>query len=466
MALIPLMGASQIAPQNTMQFILAPGYYEYLPVQLPGIENMSFGISSNVTVNMYVMTEQQFTAFNNTGYYASVFSASGSSVNGTIRGDGLYYLVVNNNMSEQTASVNLWYSFEAVNFYYTPGVPVPTGITDYGVQNESGTLIPYKIMANEITGFAKIYSIGAYDSTPPISVSPYSASLQLNIDLQVNTTHGNYVYWLQNIADFETNKNIASFGDNIWNSTSYSANVSSISGSGTIEPYGNTTYYGAETQSFHYSLPLSFLLLIKVFNSTDNTVEAQFSYQLNGSAPITYDTATINSAGLKGYTLMVNGYSNDPSGAYYDAELVFGGESNGEITTFTSMNSTLNMWYTLPNGSIIEPYSVYPFGGDTTEAANNLYTAAINGLPAVLVGPINFSGEYSLSNLTPESLSVAPSPNYSVYIWYILSIIILVILALAILKLKWSPKKHTVYQSRDITNKRRSVFIHVNCIAQ
>ncbi len=130
------------------------------------------------------------------------------------------------------------------------------------------------------------------------------------------------------------------------------------------------------------------------------------------------------------------------------------------------MNSTLNMWYTLPNGSIIEPYSVYPFGGDTTEAANNLYTAAINGLPAVLVGPINFSGEYSLSNLTPESLSVAPSPNYSVYIWYILSIIILVILALAILKLKWSPKKHTVYQSRDITNKRRSVFIHVNCIAQ
>ncbi|MDG7040896.1 MAG: thermopsin [Nitrososphaerota archaeon] len=465
LALIPLMGASQPAPQNVTQFTLAPGYYEYLPVQFPGAENMSFGIVSNVTVNVYAMTQQQFITFNSTSYSNYVFSASGTAVNGTIRGSGIYYLVVNNNISSQTAGVSLWYSFQAVDIIYSPGVPVPTGIADYGVMNRSGVIVPYEILAKGITGFAEIYSLGAYNNTPPINVSPYGASLQLNIDLQINTTHGNYVYWLQNVADFETNNNTASFGDNIWNYTSYSANMSSISGSGTIGPNGNTIYYGTETQSLHYSLPLSFLLFIKVFNSTDNTVEAQFSYQLNGSAPITYDTVTINAAGLTGYALMVNGYNNNPGGVYYDAELVFGGESNGELTTFTSMNSTLNMWYTLVNGSIVEPRSVYPFGGDTEEAATNLHTEMANSIPTVTIGQINYSTTYSLSGLKPEMLVIDQPQSGGALLFVIVAIIIIAVLAAVLSRRRhhrtWRPKQGIVYKSYWIPNK--FVRIGVTC---
>jgi len=448
--LAPLLVSTPAAAQSSTQFAIPPNYYEYLPLQFPGTENMSFGIASNVTVNVYVMTQQQFAAFNSTGYSGYIFSASGTLVNGTVRGNGTYYLVVDNNISSQTANVILQYAFQAVNITYYPGAPVPTGIVDYGVMNRSGTIVPYKIMAKGITGFAEIYSIGAYNSTPPINISPYGASLQLNIDMQVNTTHGTYVYWLQDVADFNTNNDTVSFVDNIWNSTSSYANMSPIPGNGSISPFGNQTAYIFGTQEFHYSLPLPFLLSINIFNTTNNQVQVQFSYQLNGSAPVIFDTPAINASGLKSYALLINGFNNNPSGVYYDAELVFGGEGNGEITNFSAMNAKLNMWYTLFNGSVMEPYSVYTFGGDTLEAADNLQTTMANGMPTVTLGSVDPSAIYSLSNLKPVTLYAGqPAGQYNPLLVYMLVAIIIIIIGISVKLTRWKPKEGVVYKSFD-----------------
>ena len=454
--------------QNSLQFTLPPNYYEYLQLQFPGTESLSFSVVSNVPVSVYIMTPQQLSQFS-AGYSNSEFSASGTIVKGTFRGSGTYYLVIYNGISGVTAYVNVQYSFEAVNIIYTPGSPIATGIADYGILNRSGTLIPYEVIAKGVTGFAKIYSIRAYNSTPPAGSSPYGASLQLNINLQVNTTHGSYVYWLQDFVDFETNNNTAFFGDNIWNVTFYGANMSSVTGNGIITPYKmlykTQKVYAAGTPEFSYSLPFTLLLFMNISSPSSNSVQVDFGYQINGSNPVIFDRPIINASGLESYALVVDGFEKTPGQTYYDAELVFAGEDNGEATNFTAMNATLNMWYTLFNGSVMEPRSVYTFGRDTMEAADDLHTVLINGMPTVTIGSENYSAVYSLSNLHPIALAgsqsllsvhslyslYAPTMNFIVmlspYLPYILIAVAAIVFAFMVDLLRWKPKKGIVYSS-------------------
>jgi len=122
------------------------------------------------------------------------------------------------------------------NYYTSP--PAPTGITDFGLYNYTSTggpVIPYTIMTNKVLGYANITSLLAYyKQARKYGVNPYSATLQLNVVLQVNTTSGTYAYWLQDVPSFQTNKNQVTFIDNIWNLTGSKSVLSSsaVSGNG------------------------------------------------------------------------------------------------------------------------------------------------------------------------------------------------------------------------------------------
>lgn len=273
---------------------------------------------------------------------------------------------------------------------------MPVGIADYGVLNASGVLKPYKIFYDEAIGVATIYSLYAYNPYSPFSISQFGASLQQNVVLQVNTTSGNYEYWLQNAVLFITNVDKMNFLDNVWNLSSLHSSLTNetINGGGKVSQLGSDYYYYFMKSPFQYSLPLSIYLYI-TFSYSYNAVYVNFGYSLGSSTPITwYDTVTIHESGVNNASLVISGYSLNPGGGFYDSELVFGRERNSEVTDFTSMNATLSMKYKLPNGSLSLPPALYGFGSDTAKAADDLSTVLINGTPTVEIGNGNFSPIY------------------------------------------------------------------------
>jgi thermopsin len=303
-------------------------------------------------------------------------------------------------------SLNSNGEFADINSLYE-SAPAPLGIADYGEENESNYEVPYTISAVSVIGTAEISSLGAYNGTQTLVRDPYGASLQLNIVLQINTTSGQKDYWLQDVADFETDTRSLYFTDNIWNDSSPNANMtgSCVSGQGGVYLYNVTNhpaqyFYGCTSQRMQYSFPLDFNMPISILAST-NSVNVTFAYQIltDGSGSkiqdlVNYDTANIAAFGITNASIIIDTLSQTPSNNAYDAELVFGGEYSGENTTFTQMNATLSMHYLMTNGTVVTPYALYVVGSDTGEGAYNLMTIMANGTYTVVLGQPDFSESY------------------------------------------------------------------------
>ncbi|MBP1357089.1 MAG: thermopsin family protease [Sulfolobus sp.] len=256
------------------------------------------------------------------------------------------------------------------------------------------------IYTNAVLGYANITRLLAYNS----SLNSYGASLQLNVILQANTTNGEtYYFWLQNVADFITNESEMGFTDNIWNFTTPLAGVTNVTGNGeicyTLNPFRHFSFYGYSTPMFNYSFPLAFYLLISE-SYVPSGIYVNFTYviiQNNTILPphvVTYDRVFIPVPQLQSAYIIVNNATTPNEtvgiceylGNYIDAELVWGGYSNGESTEFLSMSSYLALMYNSGNNWI--PFkAVYDFGEDTAESAQNLHVAiSSNGDAYVSVG--------------------------------------------------------------------------------
>jgi Thermopsin. len=245
-----------------------------------------------------LFNQEQFLVFkNDSGGIPIYFNVSDNSSFETSQlNGGTYYLVVLNNVSDTTITVNVSYALTPVSVYYDrSSLPAPIGIADYGVYNISGTLRASMVNYTEAIGYATIYSISAFNATPPEDTNRSGASLQLNAVLQVNTNNDSYQFWLQNVIDFITSTKEYSIGDNIWNltsNTSYLTNAS-VSGGGAVYYYkdGNF-YYGYSTSYNNYTFPFSQILYIKFYNISRQGVTISFGYN-NGTGIQWYDNATI-----------------------------------------------------------------------------------------------------------------------------------------------------------------------------
>ncbi len=395
LALIVLSQGSLTAAQSYKHiFILAPSFYLFSPVNVYTGMNVTFTVNSNASVDVYIMDSKQLSAFEGgmpTGY---VYHKSGSTVSGSVGPlvKGTYYLVISNDLDNVSAALTYTVSTVPVNVYLIhSSLPAPVGIADYGVLNSSGIISPYKEFFSEVAGGATIYDIKAYNSSPPEGVSPYSASLQLNSVLCINSSSGTYYYWLQNVILLNTNNDTMQFLNDLWNLSSRNSVLysSNIIGKGAMKLAGLDDVYIYGSSFRNYSLPMTAYLFIRI-SSSPNSVTVQYGYSRNPLSVSWYDNVTIKESGVKSAYMMVSGYSMDPRGTFYDSELVFGGGGNGETTSFSSMNASLSMWYVLPNGSAEYPRALYGFGSDTTEMAKDLSTEYINGIPWVRVGKGNF----------------------------------------------------------------------------
>jgi thermopsin len=100
----------------------------------------------------------------------------------------------------------------------------------------------------------------------------------------------------------------------------------------------------------------------------------------------------------------VAGNATAPNGDFYDSEFVFGGQGNGEATTFTQFGASLGLFYgdSVTGAQTAYP-SLYSFGANTAEGAYNLHVSYTgNGFSSVSVGNSNYvylgpaSGSYTL----------------------------------------------------------------------
>jgi len=347
---------------------LPPDYYECI------YQNVSNGLFT-----VYYSTAPIYFVIQSLGGY-TLFSTQGSSYYGYISlPAGEYKILFVNNVSNSNVTIQA---------YLGAGRPSPTGIADYGIEAINGIVHPYIEKFNEVVGVAQIYSISAYNA----SIDSYGASLQLNTVLQVNTIYGSQEYWLQNVIQFMTNTSEYRFVDNVWNLTSSPSvlNANSIIGSGSIyltfEGTHLNNYYGYASQYFNLTYPLYTALLIKAINLPQG-IEVLFGY-LNRTSFTIYDNVTIKVTGITSAYLLVDGYNTTGSGNAYDTEFVFGGQQGGEITSFNRINALIYMFY-INNNSIFTPKSLFPFGLDTAEASDNLFTIPYQGAYKVEIGNDN-----------------------------------------------------------------------------
>jgi thermopsin len=407
-----------VPPPAQSQYVLSAGYYYYFSTSsYGGGTQLKFSVSSTASVDVYVMDSTQYSNFVSSGSRSAIYHSTSTSVSDSVSlpSKGDYYLVIDNDVSGTGVTLDVEYTTIPVDIYrYHTSPPAPTGVVDYGVQNTSGYLFPSKQTISSVVGSAVINSVQAYNASAPAMASPYGASLQLNVMLRVNTTTSRHVYWLQDVLALFTNNQTAYVNDNIWNASERYGTLDQtlISGSGSVSPTTNQNYYGAAAYVFSYSAPLSVKLPIDVSHS-GNRVSIAFGYQEgSGGGPLGstnfYDNATISEpAAVTDAAIVVSGYQMTPDGVYFDAELVFGGQCCGAITTFTSMDATLGISYRLSNGDTASPKAVYQFGSDTAEGAYGIRTNSAQTKFQVALGNLDLASSYPIAVPAPVRLTLS-----------------------------------------------------------
>ena len=259
--------------------------------------------------------------------------------------------------------------------------PAPMGIADYGLGPDN---TPYEYNTTSFLGIASIDSIETDSSSLNSSYfgAAHEMSFQLNLNLVFNNSNSEYVYWVQDVADLNTSSHEIVFVDNIWNFSSPSAEMhfSTVLGNGTIANSSGTHFYYDWASS---SLPGNYVVLqyptnieFKIVSTTSNNQpEVIFMYN-DGYGWVTYDNVLFKFVNdlTADYGFVVDGSSYNPSGHFYDAELILGGPGGGSQTSDVSSNLQLQLEYW--NGhNFQQVVNAYNFGSDTAEGIDNVSTA-------------------------------------------------------------------------------------------
>ena len=345
-------------------FALASGYFQNFEVDSFSNNTwVAYKMISNVTISTALMTSSQFSAFNNSAsdeISNSIIYQNGTSDQEYLGiGPGQYFLV----FYAYSTDANVSFSYAAYpNTPFSYGAvlsPLASGISSFGIYNNSGVVTPYEIRTNEIVGVA---NISAFQVDTPNAASfgdhVTGATLQLNALLVVtdNGSSAQKVYWAQNVPDFVTAASQVSIGDEIWNNTDLTGYMSNqtvtspnfqnggfVYPSGAGNSSGSQYLYAYSLNNASYNLPLNFGLLVNETTLPHTGVMVQFGYRVlsNGSATNSatnwFDNVTIHDPNVQTWYFDVSGNSTTPVGNYFDAELVFAGEGNLESAYFTQL---------------------------------------------------------------------------------------------------------------------------------
>ncbi len=268
------------------------------------------------------------------------------------------------------------------SFNVNPGMayknePAPMGLADYGIGYDN---MPYKYNTTSFLGSVKINNISVLNNT----TNSKCMTFQFNINLVFNNSNNEYVYWVQDVAFLNTSSGFIYFIDNIWNVTSYNANMynSTIKGNGTIGNSSGTHFYYACASSslpgnyvnIKYPATINFMV-----NSTIKNGMPELGLMYNdGYGWVTYDNPIFKFAKnlTEDYGFVVDGYNYEPdSYSFYDAELILGGPGDGSSTIDlkSSINLSIQYWN---NHNYQEITNAFNYGSDTAETIDNVISTA------------------------------------------------------------------------------------------
>jgi hypothetical protein len=214
-------------------------------------------------------------------------------------------------------------------------------------------------------------------------------SFQLNLNLKFFYGGTTYVYWVQDVAYFNTTDNNIYFIDNVWNfsailfpDTSSSMSNSTVSGNGSILSSSEGALYYDIANS---SLPGNFVNLTEpseIELMSNSTVSSSGSPEVvlrynDGYGWVTYDNVVFKFArgSVSDSNFVVDGQVNNPEGLSYDAELIMGGPGGGSSTNDQLSNVTMGLQFW--NGhNFQEITNAINYGLDTGETISNALSRA------------------------------------------------------------------------------------------
>jgi hypothetical protein len=283
--------------------------------------------------------------------------------------------------------------------------PAPMGVADFGVTPSETA---YSYASTAFLGTIEIDSLAAQGDSGSTAIT-----FQLNVVLALESSGRTAAYWIQDVPFLNTTSDQVSFGNNIWNFSSPSASLVSgaLSGNGSIFDSGSGAYYADDPSSSsgypgdHVTLAYSAVISLEVVSSVVLGVpHVSFAYS-DGYGWVTYDNVSFPWArGWADSGFVVDGSSSDPTGNFYDAELIYGGPGNGATTTNLASNLTFRLFRF--NGHNFEAIpSAWNFGSDTAETVSNVVESAApadgSGTPGAVLkaGPGSLGTLYGPSNV-------------------------------------------------------------------
>jgi hypothetical protein len=265
-------------------------------------------------------------------------------------------------------------SSEQVNvFRYYSKEPAPMGIADFGI----GPSGPYEYVTNGSVGVVTVMSLSTYSAA---SAWPTSLSFQLNVDFVFNTSQGQNVYLVQDVAQIDTSSRFVQFLDNVWNDSVHWANMSGfgVSGTGQVAYYSTGSYYydwanlALPGNCINLTYPAT--ITLKVTSGTDSMRQPTVSFAYDdGYGLMTYDTLTFSDVPepTSSIGFEVNGFAYNPSGSFYESELIMGGLASGNSTTDIQSDVQLQLEYSNGHNYATVP-NAYNFGSNTAERIDNV----------------------------------------------------------------------------------------------
>jgi hypothetical protein len=246
--------------------------------------------------------------------------------------------------------------------------PAPMGIADFGVTPGGGG---YSYASPLIQGTATIRSL--YVSS---TQAANALTFQLNVEDIVSSGSSTYIYWIQDVAFFDTNLHGIAWEDNVWNltlglgtglpGTSLAGNGSTYSG--TFYAAGASGYPGSNVT---LSQPATFTARVVASNAS-GIPHVAFEYS-DGYGWVTYDNVTfpfLTNGVNRGF--LVDGTQYLPGGqGFFDAEWVMGGPGGGtsQSTVRADVNLSLSYW----NGHNLQLVrSAWNHGANTGETISNV----------------------------------------------------------------------------------------------
>ena len=291
--------------------------------------------------------------------------------------------------------------------------PAPVGITDFGVTPGGAG---YAYSTPVIQASATLTSL--FDSS---TSAGNSLTLQLNVEDVISGGGHTYVYWIQDVAFFNSRLSVIDWEDNVWN---LSAGAGTALPSNSLAGNGSTfsgIYYAAGAQGY----PGSNVTLVEpttitarvVASNASGTPHVGFEYN-DGFGWVTYDNVTfpfLQSAVNHGFH--VDGTQYLPgSGGYFDAEWVMGGPGSGlsQTTVRADVNLTLSYW----NGHNLQAArAAWGHGANTAETVSNVREGLATDAATGVVGihAVNGSGSvgplYGASQTSTLEIAVGAFPT-------------------------------------------------------